>query len=648
MLNRIIFLFCLPIFFLGAEPTEENESKFSTGPAPTWVKPVNFELIPAKPSDIHYQYLLEETQVNWEEKTWYLHKAIKVLSQVGAEGFTQLAIDFDPAYQQVTIHAIRVLRDGETLNCLEKSRHKLLQKEEALEQNLYKGKFSLVYFLNDIRKGDIVEYSYSIRGRDPFFGTHLCELFYLQNHESKGKISYRLLSPTDTPLQVKSFQTSIEPKIVELSPTLREWSWEALETLEVPGDQNMPSWHNPWSNIQISQYKTWQEVAQKLLPLYVLPEDVEANPLPEMLSLVEKWTESTDDMFERATLALRFVQDEVKYMGFGDNGGNAKPADPCTVFERRFGHCNDKSILLQTLLKLMNISSDPVLVSTTIGKNLPEHLPGPRFDHAILRIEINGSYYWVDPVYTHQGGSLQNTYCPDYHWGLVISPKTRELTPIPSSILEKPIEIHTSIKLISPDTAELKVESIGCGFRADRMRLQMQTIGLKKYSDACLESAQKLYKGAVLLSPISYVDDREKNVSTITGHYKISTRLRLGKKLLKPLSAILEDYLDKNINLERSSPYAIAHPLWVKEHIHIENPFNHWVPDTEEAVFENEAIRYTYSMKKEGQVADFDFELKHLQDHVPVNLIQDYWNIVQEVDPNPSLELIISVPTPKS
>ncbi|HUD01388.1 MAG TPA: hypothetical protein VMR37_03615, partial [Rhabdochlamydiaceae bacterium] len=118
--------------------------------------------------------------------------------------------------------------------------------------------------------------------------------------------------------------------------------------------------------------------------------------------------------------------------------------------------------------------------------------------------------------------------------------------------------------------------------------------------------------------------------------------------LLKPLSAILEDYLDKNINLERSSPYAIAHPLWVKEHIHIENPFNHWVPDTEEAVFENEAIRYTYSMKKEGQVADFDFELKHLQDHVPVNLIQDYWNIVQEVDPNPSLELIISVPTPKS
>ena len=148
--------------------------------------------------------------------------------------------------------------------------------------------------------------------------------------------------------------------------------------------------------------------------------------------------------------------------------------------------------------------------------------------------------------------------------------------------------------------------------------------------------------------PISVVDDREKNVMTMTDFYQVSTRSRAGKKLLKASSAILDDYLDDGINLERSSPYALAYPLWLKEHIHIENPFNHWAYDTEEANFENEAIKYSYDMKKEGHTADFDFELKHFQDHVPVDLIEDYWNIVQEVDPNPSLEVVIIAPTPQS
>jgi hypothetical protein len=148
-------------------------------------------------------------------------------------------------------------------------------------------------------------------------------------------------------------------------------------------------------------------------------------------------------------------------------------------------------------------------------------------------------------------------------------------------------------------------------------------------------------------SPVVIADDREKNVLTITESYQVSTRARSGKKLLKASSFVLDEYLDDGINLERSSPYALSYPLWVKEHIHIENSFNDWPHDIEEAAFENEAIKYVYHMKKEGHTADFDFELKHIQDHVPVDLIEDYWNIVQEVEPNPSLEVVIALPNPK-
>jgi hypothetical protein len=194
----------------------------------------------------------------------------------------------------------------------------------------------------------------------------------------------------------------------------------------------------------------------------------------------------------------------------------------------------------------------------------------------------------------------------------------------------------------------LKVERTAYGQRADRMRRLLQQIGVKEISEKRLEYIQKQYKGASVASPMSAVDDRDKNVLMITESYQVSTRNRTGKKLLKATSAILNEYLDVGINLERSSPYALEYPLWIKEHIHIENPFNHWAHDTEEANFENEAIKYAYQMKKEGHTADFTFELKHLQDHVPVDLIQDYWNIVQEVELNPSLEVVITAPIPNS
>jgi hypothetical protein len=194
----------------------------------------------------------------------------------------------------------------------------------------------------------------------------------------------------------------------------------------------------------------------------------------------------------------------------------------------------------------------------------------------------------------------------------------------------------------------LKIEKAGYGFNAEGIRALLQQVGIKQHSKARLAKIQRLYKGASLLSPILIVDNREENELSITECYKISISSHKEKKLLKIASFVLEDYLDNGIDLERSSPYALSYPLWIKEHIHIENPFNDWAPDTEEAAFDNEAIKYTYQMNKEGHTADFHFELQHHQDHVPVSLVQDYWNFVQEVEPNPSLEVVITAPTPKS
>ena len=89
--------------------------------------------------------------------------------------------------------------------------------------------------------------------------------------------------------------------------------------------------------------------------------------------------------------------------------------------------------------------------------------------------------------------------------------------------------------------------------------------------------------------------------------------------------------MDTHINPERTAPYALSYPLWVKEHIHVENPLLEWETVIEDYKQEHPSLAYTLTTRIEGHHADFNIELRHLQDHVPFEAIKDYWKTVGEI-----------------
>lgn len=643
MLKRWVCLFCLPFLFLNAEIPEEISEWVSMGTPFDWVKPVTYEVKePAEGTYIHIQKLLEDVQENWEEKTTYFHEAGKILTQVAAHETTKLPIVFSPDYQKVVIHFIRIKRGDETFDCLEKSKLKLLSADNSEHEKIYDKQSTLVCFFNDLREGDIFEFAYSLIGVDPYHNSHIDKQMSFKASHGIDKLCFRLFCHPDHLLQVKGDKGFMETQVSDFSPTLREWVWEMIDVSKASEDSQVPDWYRKKEGfVQVSEYKNWQEVVQALLPIYSLRADWEEKISPEMLALTKKWTEATEDEHQRALLALRFVQDEIKYLSLYHDF-DQRPTDPVQVFQQRFGDCKDKSLLLHALLKLMNISSAPALVDTKYERNLIEMLPTKKLNHAILQIKIGPSQFWVDPTLVFQGGNLQNTYCPDLRWALVIAPETQALAPIPPPVMESPTQIETSITLISPESAQLRIERTTHGFRAERIRSIIQGMGIRKFSEGFLEDVQKNYKGVAVTVPMSFMDDREKNVLKVIENYQISTRKRVGKQLLTASSLVLDKYIDHDIHQKRSSPYALDYPLWVTEHIHIENRFNDWAPDEEEMAFENPTIKFAYQMKKAGHVADFHYEFKYLQDHIPADLIQEYSDLVQEIEPNPSLELVIT------
>lgn len=624
-----LLLLVLPLQMLMGSIAEE--SLVTESFVPVWVESCDFSRnAETKPSHNNVQYLLVDFQGNWEEKAQYLHIAAKVINQSGIDEIAKLSIDFEPAFQKVVVHGISVHRNGMSSSRLKTARKDLLQREEGLEANIYSGNLSLVYFIDDLREGDIVEYAYSIVGINPLFSSRLSDDIDFQLEKPVDRIFYRLLTHPDQNIHLKYFNAQQEPKVTDLSSTVREMRWELNQVAPYIIEEFQPAWHDshPW--VQLSEYNSWREVIDLIKPLFTLPADFHENPSQEILDLVASWSGTPE---QKALQAIRFVQDEVRYMGFEEGIHGFKPHDPRMVFKQRLGDCKDKTMLLHSLLQMIGIPSTPVLVDHAEGARLPHLLPAPvAFDHVVLRIDFEGKPVWVDATIYLQGGSLDNLFFPSYSWGLPINDAAEGLVELPAVTLEEPTFVDTSYTFTSEDSAELKTVWTSHGFKADNLRRYVNMNGVVNITEDSLKSLKKMFGGASSLATISVTDDRENNTLTLTEWYKIPARKRGGKRVLKAFSILIQNFLDTYINPDRQTPYLLVFPLWVKEHIHIENPFNQWADAVDEFRVDLNAIQYAQIQKTAGHSADLYFELKHLQDHVSVGDVHEYWEVTNDIE----------------
>jgi hypothetical protein len=113
-------------------------------------------------SDLHY-----EKQVSLEQRAIFVKKAVHILTEAGVQNYSQVSVEYDPSYQALAFHSIRVIRGNEVINQLQLSRVKTVQQEKELDRFLYNGSLTAVLILNDIRMNDIVEYSYTLKGFSP-------------------------------------------------------------------------------------------------------------------------------------------------------------------------------------------------------------------------------------------------------------------------------------------------------------------------------------------------------------------------------------------------------------------------------------------------------------------------------------------------
>ena len=582
--------------------------------APSWIEPLEAEtsLAIAKQNVRWGIYdLVNDHQVRGE--TRYFRIARKVLSPSGVQNASELELDFDPSFERLILHRVDIVRGNFRIDSLEPDEVRVIEKEDDSESRIYDGERTALLFIKDVRPGDVIDYSWSIEGVNPLLGGRYTDEYDLSSGVPTRRIRHRLLWPAGRPLQWRGGDPNIS-----MNGETQVLVWERNDVPALDVEDEIPPWYEPWESIQVSEFASWQEVATWADGLFVLDE----RSSTEVKQLAARITTENATRDARITAAIRFVQDEVRYLGIEMGRNSHQPHQPWETLESRWGDCKDKTLLLAALLREFGLEAYPALVNTRLQHRLGEKLPSPfLFDHVIAQVVDHGHAYWVDGTISDQGGTLATIETPSDGMALIVRKGTTALAKIvPNAHGATLVEqTYTTTDFAKP--TQLTVKTTFTGGEADAARSQLASLSLEDYAQQRINALAFDQPKIAADGMPQVADDRVKNRIVVTEKYHVPELWADGDWSWYPRA--LGAHLTRPETMIRSMPLAFTHPLNVQQSVTFNFPEKMDLHEST-SVTETPTFRYEYSVDSNGKTVTIRQSLRSRGDAVAVKDIPDH------------------------
>ncbi len=591
-----------------------RRADFVVAPVPTWVSPVEVPTLPDGETNARDGVLdlLADTQVRVTARAVerYYHRVAMALTAAGLEQVSQVQFDFDPSEEALHIHYVHIRRGGEVLDALRPGDVSVIQPERELDDRIFNGELSAITFLRDVRPGDVVDVAYSLVSSEGF-GGRFADEYPLGDAFPIRKVHWRLLWPLNRPVWLRALQTDVQPTR-EAKSDATEYTWERDDAPAVDVEDDAPLWYDPTPTIQVSEFETWADVVRWALPYYTPPAKLSSS----LQRRIERWSADSEKPEDRLLAAARFVQDEIRYTGIELGPSSFQPADPSTVFERRFGDCKDKSLLLVTILRAMGIDASPALVNLDRGRAVADWQPSPlAFDHCIARATVEGKTYWIDATILLQRGDLSQRRNPPYESALVVDGHSSELSSIAGEGGGATATTVHEVYTLDGEGAQLESTTTYTGTDADDARYSLARSSLADVTRDSLDAYGADFSDVEADGQPVVEDDEAADRLRITEKFRIATFWEDGSRTLTASS--VEDRLASTRSTRRTGPLAIEFPVDVTQIVEVNAASPISVREESDAV-EDDAMRYEYRFAAAGErTMRLEFRYRTLRDSVP-------------------------------
>ncbi|WP_442591677.1 DUF3857 domain-containing protein [Pedobacter sp. AW31-3R] len=628
-LKKVFFVVFL-LFFNNLLSFSQHKNFNISRSFPSWIVKINTDGEKVKAKDVvdGYYASLMEAQHHVELQERFSHVFREITSEAGVQNGSQLSITYDPSYQKLTVHKVTVWRNNQPIDKLSGTKFKVLQNEKDLSKFIYSGTFDAYLLLDDIRKGDRIEYAYTLKGNNPIWGDKYSEELYFEGAYRHGHSYTNILVDKDRKLKFKAFNSAAAPKVSD-KDGLKLYEWESKQTNTYPNADFEPSWYNPFKRTQISEYNSWEEIVDWGLKV----NDYADLKTPGVDKLAEEFkTKARNNPLTYMELAVRFVQDEIRYMGIEIGEYSQRPNSPEKVLQQRYGDCKDKSLLLVYLLKKANIPAYMAYVDTYEGKKLDGFLPSPfLFNHVVVMVDYQNQKTWIDPTISYQRGPVKKLYFPDYGKALVLKKGIKSPEKVISPATGKLI---ANLKFKVADTSSstkttLVIKSRYTDNYADNIRSLIADEGTDGVQKSFLEYIKSYYPEAESNADIKINDNEKENRVELTESYAISDVWILEEEEQKPRNYIyfygdlIYNQLRKLNIKNRVQPLSLKYPANLEQHVSIELPY---VPDfgNDSWNMDNDYFSFDFDATHKDHVITLNYYFKSLKADVPSEEVKKY------------------------
>lgn len=408
-------------------------------PVPEWVTAppaaTDAPLPPGAPLRIIYSD--SQTRVTAAGQEEYHSWRMKLLSPEGlAAG--NVAVTWSPANEEMIIHRLAIIREGKSIDVIAAQKFSVIQRENDLEQSMLHGDLTATLQAAGLQVGDELEFAATKRRRGvaPAAGADGFMQFPLVG--IRGTYRLRVIAPKDRPLTFRSAGDLPAPTTRDLGTQI-EQQYVLADPASVTLPEQAPARYMIRRLVQFSDYADWGALSRAFAAPFA--QAAALAPDSPVRAEARRIAAETADPARRAEAALRLVQDRIRYVYVGLDGGNYRPANADDTWRRKFGDCKGKTALLIALLGEMGIAAEPVLVASKGGDGIDERLPSPAlFDHVVVRATVNGAPVWLDG--TRLGDRALATIDPPLsRWVLPLRAEGAALEPLAFPAPRLPIRV---------------------------------------------------------------------------------------------------------------------------------------------------------------------------------------------------------------
>jgi len=616
---------------------ESNRYHFETGAVPDWVE---LTPLPAKKIGLSGQsvrYLLSEWQTHVgasdKDTTEFTRIVYSPVTESGVQDAAEISIDFRPDFESLTIHHVTLQRNGKSFDRLQPQQVRLIQQERDIEKHMYNGEVSALMILDDVRAGDIIDYAYSIKGRNPVFSGKFFSAYSLGWKVAVDRVAVRVVAPKKRRLYSRSYNVDVTQQ-ESTQGDKRIYSRRLDDSQPIKSEGDIPSWYDPYPWLQITEYKNWREVSRWADDLYH-----QDRPLSKALQQqVKTWQQESRDDEEAITKALTFVQDKIRYFGVEMGQNSHLPSSPDEVFERRYGDCKDKAVLMSAILTQMGYKAYPALVSMENNRAIADWLPSPGvFDHVIVNVNFKGHEYWIDATRSQQRGHLEQRGQPDFGKALVVGKGSRVLADIafpegylPTVAIEELFVVEAYDKPV-----KFTVTSRYSHDEAEWQRQKLADQRLADIQDKYLNYYARIYPGIEITDAMQVDDDEANNLITVREHYLIPDywEHEEGRLYSSFYGSTIGDYtrLPKTIN--RKMPLSQNYPLQIRHSAILQYPEDIAFEDIDdEEVIEDGGMKYIVRSSYKNRRLRVDYIYHALSDAVMPEEVKDHLALRRKVN----------------